>query len=119
MVLCAQDQGGEGTEAGDAAAGDEERGKKAGLLEAIRLPLVSVFPRSKLKPTKVTSPLRSLSVKLLSLLVCVSLKKGTAEFQCGRPGFESRTNCWDFTGTNTVMRHALWRISFFLNAYSS
>lgn len=52
---CSQDQsgGGDVTEAGASAAGEEEAGKKTGLLEAIRLPLVSVFPRSKLKSTKV------------------------------------------------------------------
>jgi hypothetical protein len=51
---CAQDQGGEASsEAGGSTAGEEEGGKKTGLLEAIRLPLVSVFPRSKLKSPKV------------------------------------------------------------------
>ena len=48
-----QGQSGEASEAGGSAAGEEEGGKKTGLLEAIRLPLVSVFPRSKLKSTKV------------------------------------------------------------------
>jgi hypothetical protein len=51
-----QGQSGEASEAGGSAAGEEEGGKKTGLLEAIRLPLVSVFPRSKLKSTKVTYP---------------------------------------------------------------
>jgi hypothetical protein len=45
--------GGEVAEAGGSTATEEEGGKKTGLLEAIRLPLVSVFPRSKLKSTKV------------------------------------------------------------------
>jgi hypothetical protein len=53
---CVQDQSGEMSEAGGSTAGEEESGKKTGLLEAIRLPLVSVFPRSKLKSTKVTFP---------------------------------------------------------------
>jgi hypothetical protein len=44
------------SEAGGSTAGEEEGGKKTGLLEAIRLPLVSVFPRSKLKSTKVKLP---------------------------------------------------------------
>jgi hypothetical protein len=49
-----QEQVGSVTEAGGSAPGEEEGGKKTGLLEAIRLPLVSVFPRTKLKSTKVT-----------------------------------------------------------------
>jgi hypothetical protein len=53
-----QAQSGEASEAGGSAAGEEEGGKKTGLLEAIRLPLVSVFPRSKLKSTKVTYPVK-------------------------------------------------------------
>jgi hypothetical protein len=55
-----QGQSGETSEAGGSAAGQEEGGKKTGLLEAIRLPLVSVFPRSKLKSTKVTYPIKRL-----------------------------------------------------------
>jgi hypothetical protein len=54
--FCVQGQSGEASEAGGSAAGEEEGGKKTGLLEAIRLPLVSVFPRSKLKSTKVRYP---------------------------------------------------------------
>jgi len=54
--FCVQAQSGEASEAGGSAAGEEEGGKKTGLLEAIRLPLVSVFPRSKLKSTKVRYP---------------------------------------------------------------
>jgi hypothetical protein len=49
-----QEQSGEVSEAGGSTSAEEEGGKKTGLLEAIRLPLVSVFPRSKLKNTKVT-----------------------------------------------------------------
>lgn len=57
-----QGQSGETSEAGGSAAGEEEGGssKKTGLLEAIRLPLVSVFPRSKLKSAKVTYPVKRL-----------------------------------------------------------
>ncbi|PSN39532.1 hypothetical protein C0J52_12388 [Blattella germanica] len=43
---------GAGSDTGGSITGEEEHGRKSGILEAIRLPLVSVFPRSKLKSTK-------------------------------------------------------------------
>ncbi|XP_021919379.1 neurotactin isoform X2 [Zootermopsis nevadensis] len=47
-----KDQSGDVSEAGGSTGGEEETGRKTRLLEAIRLPLVSVFPRSKLRSTK-------------------------------------------------------------------